>query len=78
MLFADDDRHAVVRLNHGSVGDAREDRKAVLAVNNLIDSAEIDQLFSANGEEVLRFLLVVAPLIKAAGGEDDAPIAQAV
>ena len=51
MLFADDDRHAVVRLNHGSVGNACEDCKAVLAVNNLIDSAEIDQLFSANGED---------------------------
>lgn len=36
MLFADDDRHAVVRLNHGSVGNACEDREAVLAVNNLI------------------------------------------
>ena len=78
MLFADDDRHAVVRLNHGSVGDASEDCKAVPAVNDLIDPTEIDQLFTANGEEVLRFLLVVAPLVKAAGGEDDAPILQAV
>ena len=78
MLFADDDRHAVVRLNHGSVGNACEDCKAVLAVNNLIDSAALDQLFSANGEEVLRFLLVVAPLVKAAGRKNDAPIAQAV
>ena len=78
MLFADDDRHAVVCLNHRGVGSAREDRKAVLAVNNFVDSTEIDQLFSANGEEVLRFLLVVAPLIKAAGRKDDAPIAQAI
>lgn len=78
MLFADDDRHAVVRLNHGSVGNACEDCKAVLAVNNLIDSAEINQLLSADGEEVLRFLLIVAPLIKAAGREDDAPVAQAI
>ena len=78
MLFADDDRHAVVRLNHRSVGVACEDCKAVPAVNDLIDPTEIDQLFTTNGEEVLRFLLVVAPLIKAAGGEDDAPIAQAV
>lgn len=78
MLFADDDRHAIVRLDHGGVGDACEDCKAVFAVNDLIDPAEIDQFFSANGEEVLRFLLIMAPLIKATGGEDDAPIAQAV
>ena len=78
MLFADDDRHAVVRLNHGSVGDASEGGKAVPAVNDLIDPTEIDQLFTTNGEEVLRFLLVVAPLVKAAGRKNDAPIAQAV
>ena len=78
MLFANDNRHAIVRLDHGGVGDACEDRKAVLAVNDFVDSAEIYQFLSANGEEVLRFLLIVAPLIKAVGGEDDAPILQAV
>ena len=76
---ANDHGHTVMYLDHGLVGRARQYHKAVCAVNELVDPAEVNRLQGVHSKQILcLFPVVMAPLVKAGGRKDHAPIPQAV
>ena len=77
ILFGDD-RHPIMDLDHGLVGRAGQNDKPHLSIDDLIYAAEIEHWLIPGLKEILCFLSLVAPFIKAEGRENGPALLQAV